>query len=123
MAVLRYINLSLIFVPSFGTFYLVPILSPLTVNEFTVRNSFSFSDENAKFDANCIMASLDIESLFIRYNQCKLYKGPFFLIMILLIILSKNILKNFSNLVRMSDFSHFKTHFIANYIVLPWDPR
>ena len=43
---------------------LVPILSPLTVNEFTVHHSFSFVEEVANFDANCIMAGLDVESLF-----------------------------------------------------------
>ena len=44
--------------------FLVPILSPLTVNEFTVHDSFSFADEVANFDANCIMASSDVPSLF-----------------------------------------------------------
>ena len=43
---------------------LFPILSPLTVNEFSVHDSFLFADEVVNFDANCIMASLDIESLF-----------------------------------------------------------
>ena len=44
--------------------FLVPILSPLTINEFTVHDSFSFAEEVVNFDANCIMASLDVESLF-----------------------------------------------------------
>ena len=44
--------------------FLVPILSPLTVNEFTVHDSFSFAEEVVNFDANCITASLDVESLF-----------------------------------------------------------
>ena len=44
--------------------FLVPILSPLTLNEFTVHDSFSFAVEVAYVDANCIMASLDAESLF-----------------------------------------------------------
>ena len=44
--------------------FLVPILSPLTVNEFIVHDSFSFAEEVVNFDANCIMASLDVESLF-----------------------------------------------------------
>ena len=76
-AVLRYINLSLITVPPFRPIlsaigtptynlakFLVPILSPLTVNEFTVHDSFSFAEEVVNFDANCIMASLGVESLF-----------------------------------------------------------
>ena len=44
--------------------FLVPILSPLTVNEVTVHDSFLFAEEVVNFDANCIMASLDVESLF-----------------------------------------------------------
>ena len=44
--------------------FLVPILSPLTVNEFTVHKSFSFAEEAANFDSNCIMTSLETESLF-----------------------------------------------------------
>ena len=43
--------------------FLVPILLALTVNEFTVHDSFSFEEEVVNFDANCIMASLDVESL------------------------------------------------------------
>ena len=39
-------------------------LSPLTVNEFTVHDSFSFAEEVVIFDANCIRASLDVESRF-----------------------------------------------------------
>ena len=45
--------------------FLVSILFPLTVNEFTVHESFLFAEEVVNFDANCIMASLDAEeSLF-----------------------------------------------------------
>ena len=44
--------------------FLVSILSPLTINEFTVHDLFAFAEEVVNFDANCIMASLDVESLF-----------------------------------------------------------
>lgn len=44
--------------------FLVPILSPLTTNMFTVHNSFKFSEELSTFDSSLYMASLDIESLF-----------------------------------------------------------
>ena len=44
--------------------YLNPILSPLTTNEFTVKNSFDFSKEVVNYDHNLYIASLDIESLF-----------------------------------------------------------
>ena len=46
--------------------FLVLHLVPLTRNEFTVKDSFSFSDEITKFDSagQLIMASFDIKSLF-----------------------------------------------------------
>ena len=44
--------------------YLVPILSPLTVNDYTVKDSFTFAKEVTNFDRNLFMASLDVESLF-----------------------------------------------------------
>ena len=46
--------------------FLVPILAPLTSNEFTVKNSYSFVEEICKLNGakNCFMASFDVESLF-----------------------------------------------------------
>ena len=46
--------------------FLVPILAPLTTNEFTVLNSYSFVDEITSFPNadKYYMASFDIESLF-----------------------------------------------------------
>ena len=45
--------------------FLVYILSPITRNEFTVSDSFTFAKEicDLRFD-NCILASFDIKSLF-----------------------------------------------------------
>ena len=42
----------------------MPILSPLAINEYTVKDSFAFAKEIAKTDYNYVMASLDVESLF-----------------------------------------------------------
>ena len=44
--------------------FLVPILSPLISNEFSVHDSFSFADKVSSFCPDHFMASLDIESLF-----------------------------------------------------------
>ena len=44
--------------------YLNPILSPLTTNEFTVKNSFDFVEEVVNYDHKLYMATLDDESLF-----------------------------------------------------------
>ena len=74
MAKLRYTNLSLtighlldqyaVNTPSYKLAkFLVPILSPLTANEYTVKDSFAFAKEITKTDFNYVMASLDVESL------------------------------------------------------------
>ena len=39
-------------------------MSPLTTNEFAVKNSFDFAEEVVNYDHNLYMASLDVESLF-----------------------------------------------------------
>ena len=46
---------------------LVPILSPLTSNDYTVKNAFSFVEEIANFDSSLFMASLDFKSLFTNF--------------------------------------------------------
>ena len=44
--------------------FLVPILSCLTINEFTAKYTFSFGKEIAEQDSNFYMGSLDVDSLF-----------------------------------------------------------
>ena len=44
--------------------FLVPILSPLTSNEFSVHDTFSFADEVASFCPDHFMASLEVKSVF-----------------------------------------------------------
>ena len=44
--------------------FLVPILEPLTANEYTFKDSFTFAEELQSFDSNLVMASFDMESLF-----------------------------------------------------------
>ena len=43
---------------------LVPILSDITQNEFTVKDFFTFVDEILTEDSDLYMASLDIDALF-----------------------------------------------------------
>ena len=40
------------------------MLSPLTVNDYTVKDSFAFVNEIRHQNTNLLMASLDVESLF-----------------------------------------------------------
>ena len=44
--------------------FLVPIIEPITTNEYTVKDSFSFAQEVVDFDSNLFMSSLDVTSLF-----------------------------------------------------------
>ena len=44
--------------------FLVPMLEPLTTNEYTIKDSFTFAEELQSFDSKLAMASFDIESLF-----------------------------------------------------------
>ena len=43
---------------------LVPMLEPLTTNEYTIKDSFTFAEELQSFDSKLVMASFDVESLF-----------------------------------------------------------
>ena len=42
------------------TKFLVPILSPLAVNNYTVKDSFSFAKEVISFDHNLFMVSIEL---------------------------------------------------------------
>ena len=44
--------------------YLVLNLPPLPVNDYTIKDSFTFAKEIINFDHNLFMASLDVESLY-----------------------------------------------------------
>ena len=44
--------------------FFVPILKEFTLNEYTVRDSFSFCNEIQEQDNNLYIASFDIESVF-----------------------------------------------------------
>ena len=44
--------------------YLVPKLSSVTFNEFTVQDSFAFAEEIVHQDSKLFMGSLDVDSLF-----------------------------------------------------------
>ena len=42
------------------------MLEPLTTNEYTINDSFTFAEELQSFDSKLVMASFDIESIFIN---------------------------------------------------------
>ena len=44
--------------------FLVPKLSSITFNEFTVKDSFAFAEEIVHQDSKLFMSSLDVDSLF-----------------------------------------------------------
>ena len=46
------------------TKFLILNLEPLTTNEYTIKDSFTFSEKLQSFDSKLVMVSFDIESLF-----------------------------------------------------------
>ena len=44
--------------------FLVLMLEPLTTNEYTIKDSFTFAEELPSFDSKLVMTSFDTESLF-----------------------------------------------------------
>ena len=44
--------------------FFVPLLAPLTSNEYTIKDSFPFAEELLSFDSNLVMASFELEALF-----------------------------------------------------------
>ena len=48
--------------------FLVPILEPLTTNECTIKDSFTFAEELQSFDSKLVMTSFDVESLFTKIS-------------------------------------------------------
>ena len=42
----------------------VPLLTPLTLSECTIKDPFSFEEELLNYDSNLLMTSLDVEPLF-----------------------------------------------------------
>ena len=44
--------------------FLVPILEPLSTNEYTIKDSFTFAEKLQSFDSKLVMASFDVESSF-----------------------------------------------------------
>ena len=55
--------LSAIGTPKLSQFF-VPLLTPVTLNEYTIKDSFSFAEALSNYDSNLVMASFDVESLF-----------------------------------------------------------
>ena len=51
--------------------FLVPILICLTINEFTVKDSFSFAKEIVEQGSNFYLGSLDVDSLFTNISREK----------------------------------------------------
>ena len=44
--------------------FFVSLLKPSTLNEYTIKDSFSFEKELLNYDCNLVMASFDVEPLF-----------------------------------------------------------
>ena len=50
--------------------FLVPILEPLTTNQYTIKDSFTFAEELQSFDSKLVMASFDVDHSLLTF-PCK----------------------------------------------------
>ena len=58
-------NLSAIGTPTYKLAkFLVPMLEPLTTNEYTIKDSFTFAEKLQSFDSKLVMVSFDIVTLY-----------------------------------------------------------
>ena len=95
--------------------FLVPILSDITQNEFTVKDSFTFVDEILTQNSDLYMASLDVDALFTNIpldetiDICvkKLFKTPDALVK----GISKNDFRDLLNLATKESFFTFNNKF------------
>ena len=44
--------------------FFVTLLTPLSLNEYSIKDSFSFAEDLLNYDSNLAMSSFDVESLF-----------------------------------------------------------
>ena len=44
--------------------FLIPVLEPITINDYTIKDSCTFSENLGKLESNWFMASFDVDSLF-----------------------------------------------------------
>ena len=95
--------------------FLVPVLSDITQNEFTVKDSFTFVDEILTQNSDLYMASLDVDALFTNISLdetidiCikKFFKTPNTLVE----RISKNDFRDLLNLATKESFFTFNDKF------------
>ena len=96
--------------------FLVPVLSDLTQNEFTVKDSFTFADEILTQDSDLYMASMDFYAWFTNISLdetidiCvkKLFQTPDTLVK----GISKNDFRDLPNLATKESFFTFNKSYI-----------
>ena len=106
--------------------FLVPVLSDITQNEFTVKDSFTFVDEILTQNSDFYMASLDVDALFTNIpldktiDICvkKLFKTPDSLIK----GISRNDFCDLLNLATQESLFTFNIKFYIQALVSPLGP-
>ena len=66
--------------------FFVPLLEPLTYNQYTIKDTFSFCEELKHVNMNLIMASFDVESHFINIPLQQTIVNSYLKIKIILIV-------------------------------------
>ena len=98
--------------------FLVPFLSDITQNEFTVKNSFAFVDETLTQGSDLYMASLDVDTLFTNIpvdETINIYVKKLFLTLETLVPgISKNDFRDLLNLTTNESFFTFNSTFYSS---------
>ena len=110
------LTLSVIGTPTFKLAkVLVPVLSDITQNEFTVKDSFTFVDEILAQSNDLFMASLDVDPLFTSIPLDETIdicvKKLFETLDTLVKVISKNDFRDILNLTTKKSFFTFNNKF------------
>ena len=103
--------------------FLIPILEPLTHNEFTIKDSFSFAKEITTYDSSLYMAVLDVESLFINISFNETINNCVSHLTINIVILGNSAKETFSNFWKQLLANHLLfliTYFINKLTEWQW---
>ena len=106
--------------------FLVPILEPLTTNEYAIKDSFTFAEELQSFDSKLLMASFDVESLFTNtplQETIDLCVENLLEVVLILIICRKTLPVSYLLRLCLNHWSYLISSFINSMMELQWVPH
>ena len=107
--------------------FVVPILEPLTTNEYTIKDSFSFAEELQNFDSKLVMASFESQSHSLITLPCKKQLTCvwtiYFKIGLILMICRKSLSGSYLLGLYLNHLSYLIKGFINSMMKLQWVPH